>query len=94
MQSEATAPLSTSAGTSSVWYLNINPTPTDITDKSGKGHNPSWVGSERPALFTDGSANPPPAPPTNLRILFLIGAAVYRARLRPSAGGDDDDSLI
>jgi len=35
------------------WYLNLNPTPTDISDKSGSGHHPSWVGSERPRLWTD-----------------------------------------
>jgi hypothetical protein len=34
------------------WYLNLNPTPTDISDKSGRGHQPSWVGSERPTLWT------------------------------------------
>src|SRR6266850_4361934 len=35
------------------WYLNLNPTPTDISDKSGSGHHPSWVGSERPRPWTD-----------------------------------------
>lgn len=50
--SEANAPLSTAAGAASVWYLNMNPTPTDISDKSGAGHNPEWVGSERPSLWT------------------------------------------
>ena len=49
---EASTPLSTSAGISSVWYLNQNPTPSDISDKSGAGHNPSWVGSGRPQLWT------------------------------------------
>lgn len=34
------------------WYLNLNPTPTDITDKSGNGHNPEWVGQERPSLWS------------------------------------------
>ena len=34
------------------WYLNLNPTPEDITDKSGKGNNPAWVGSERPVLWS------------------------------------------
>ena len=52
IQKEANAPLSTSAGSQSIWYLNTNPTPSDITDKSGKGHHPEWVGSERPKLWT------------------------------------------
>ena len=34
------------------WYLNLNPTPTDIADKSGNNHHPSWVGTERPTLWT------------------------------------------
>ena len=50
--SELTTPLTTSAGASKVWYMNLNPTPTDITDKSGGGHQPAWVGSGRPLLWT------------------------------------------
>jgi hypothetical protein len=34
------------------WYLNLNPTPSDVTDKSGYGHNPAWVGLGRPGLWT------------------------------------------
>jgi len=49
---EANLPLSTSAGAASIWYLNLDPTPTDISDKSGQGHNPAWVGSQRPSLFS------------------------------------------
>ncbi len=48
---EANAPVSTAAGAANVWYLNVNPTPTDISDKSGNGHNPAWVGPERPMLW-------------------------------------------
>jgi hypothetical protein len=50
--SEANSPLSTSAGIANIWYLNLNPTPSDITDKSGRGHNPAWVGNERPSLWS------------------------------------------
>ncbi len=49
---EANSPLSTSNGAANIWYLNLDPTPTDISDKSGAGHNPEWVGSERPTLWT------------------------------------------
>ena len=48
---EVSSPLSSSAGTASIWYLNMNPTPSDISDKSGKGHNPSWVSSARPSQW-------------------------------------------
>ncbi len=66
--SEITTPLSTSAGTAGIWYLNLNPTPTDISDKSGAGHNPAWDGSGRPALYTSTDDTTPPAPPRNLRV--------------------------
>jgi hypothetical protein len=49
---ESTSPLSTSAGAGNVWYLNLDPTPEDISDQSGAGHHPEWVGSERPLLWT------------------------------------------
>ena len=51
--SESNTPLSTAPGTSNIWYLNLNPTPTDISDKSGQGHHPEWVGAERPRLWSD-----------------------------------------
>ncbi len=58
--SEVATPLSTVAGAANIWYLNVNPTPTDISDKSGKGHNPSWVGSERPTLYSVDDTRPVP----------------------------------
>jgi len=48
---EVDSPL-TSAGAANIWYLNLNPTPSDISDKSGRGHNPAWVGNERPSLWS------------------------------------------
>jgi hypothetical protein len=48
---EAQAPRSTRSGATSLWYLNLNPTPQDIADKSGHGHHPEWVGPERPAQW-------------------------------------------
>ena len=33
------------------WYINDNPTPTDVTDKSSAGHDPSWANSNRPTLW-------------------------------------------
>lgn len=64
LEAELAAPLSTAAGAQSIWYLNLNPTPADIGDKSGKGHHPAWVGSERPALYTGTTTTPPPTVPT------------------------------
>ncbi len=49
---EAGRPLSTAMGRESVWYMNLNPTPTDIADTSGAGHHPEWVGPERPGLWS------------------------------------------
>ena len=39
------------------WYLNMDPRPTDVTDKSGSGHNPTWDGAGRPAEYA--TASPP-----------------------------------
>jgi len=49
---ETRTPLSTRAGAEHIWYLNLDPTPDDIADKSGRGHHPEWVGRERPGLWT------------------------------------------
>ena len=69
IQQELDKPLSSSAGAAAIWYLNLNPTPTDISDKSGQGHNPSWVGSNRPTLYDNGGGDiTAPAAPTNLRV--------------------------
>lgn len=42
----------TTAGIASAFYSNINPTPTDVTDKSGNGHDPVWANANRPTLYT------------------------------------------
>ena len=70
MLSEASVPFSTTAGTNNIWYLNMNPTPTDISDKSGQGHNPVWVGGLRPTLYSDTSSSDttPPVPRTGLQL--------------------------
>jgi hypothetical protein len=49
--SEVTSPRSTSTGSDALWYLNLDPTPTDISDKSGAGNDPEWVGPERATLW-------------------------------------------
>ena len=51
IEAEINAPLSTPKGAASIWYLNLAPTPEDITDHSGQGHDPEWVGEERPSLW-------------------------------------------
>jgi len=45
--SEVTTPMSTTKGQSLIWYLNLNPRPSDTTDKKGVGtaHNPKWRGT-------------------------------------------------
>jgi Bacterial Ig-like domain len=47
IQSEIASPMSTTAGRNAIWYLNLNPRPSDVTDKKGTGtpHNPSWDGT-------------------------------------------------
>lgn len=43
--------LVTTEGQANIWYMNINPTPDDISDKSGRGHHPTWASPERPRLW-------------------------------------------
>ena len=44
---EIATPKSTAAGTNLIWYLNLNPRPSDVSDMKGTGtaHNPSWNGT-------------------------------------------------
>jgi hypothetical protein len=48
---EEAMPRSTPEGARSLWYLNRDPTPDDIADRSGRGHHPQWVGLERPRVW-------------------------------------------
>lgn len=36
-----------------VWYSCLNPTPDDVTDKSGAGHDPVWANARRPLLWEE-----------------------------------------
>ncbi|MBN1377693.1 MAG: hypothetical protein JXA04_00500 [Gammaproteobacteria bacterium] len=50
-ENEISAEIADPGSARNPWYLNLNPTPTDISDKSGNGHSPVWVGSLRPTLY-------------------------------------------
>lgn len=41
----------TAVGGRHLWYSNLDPIPTDVTDKSGAGHNPAWANTNRPIQF-------------------------------------------
>ena len=61
--------LVTADGQANVWYMNINPTPDDITDKSGAGNDPVWATSTRAQLYIDSSIPAvTPNPPENLTV--------------------------
>lgn len=55
---EAEAPRSTMAGAAGLWYLNPDPKPWDIADRSGRGHHPAWIGPGRAALWIAGTQLP------------------------------------
>jgi hypothetical protein len=46
-QSEIAAPKSSTQGANSIWYLNLDPRPSDVTDKKDVGtpHHPAWDGA-------------------------------------------------
>lgn len=48
IMNELASPMSTEMGRGSIWYLNRDPTPGDIRDRSGMNHHPRWVGDELP----------------------------------------------
>jgi hypothetical protein len=69
IQSEIATPKSSAAGAASIWYLNLDPRPTDVTDKKGVGtpHNPQWDGTT--ALeWSSTTSGTPPSTPTGLHV--------------------------
>lgn len=42
---------SSTAGIAHLWYANADPIPSDVTDKSGAGHDPSWATANRPTQW-------------------------------------------
>lgn len=60
----------TTAGIDSIWYSNVNPTPTDISDKSGNANDPTWVNeSFKPTLWESVEVGP------TLSGIFFTGAS-------------------
>ena len=51
-EAEVASEISTPGSVRTPWYLNLDPTPSDISDKSGGGHHPAWGNENRPALWT------------------------------------------
>jgi hypothetical protein len=47
IMSEIDSPKSTAKGLASIWYLNLDPRPSDVTDKKkvGPPNNPAWEGT-------------------------------------------------
>jgi len=44
--------LANPGSTRTPWYLNLNPTPSDISDKSGNGNDPTWITATHATLWT------------------------------------------
>jgi hypothetical protein len=53
----------TAAGIAAQYYSNISPTYTDITDKSGEGHDFVWHTANRPTNHTESAEVEVPPPP-------------------------------
>lgn len=84
--------LATPEGIANIWYMNINPTPEDISDHSGKGHHFAWANPNHKAGLwtganTDAILNRPSVPSmvelsarslgkNGVTILFKSGATI------------------
>ena len=51
-EAEVASELAAPGSVRNPWYLNLDPTPSDILDKSGGGHHPAWANANRPGLWT------------------------------------------
>lgn len=84
MQDEATAAWestnapATAKGITGVWYINDDPTPSDITDKSGEGHDPDWGNARRPDAYEEIVESV--AGPTTYTLTASLSMAVQQAR--------------
>jgi len=76
IQSEIAVPKSTVNGQNFMWYLNLNPRPSDVTDKKGFGtaHNPSWSGTTA-IEWSDQTVPPPPPPDTTPPTISGVAAS-------------------
>ena len=75
---EVNQPKSSAAGLANIWYLNLDPRPTDVADKKNVGtpHTPSWAGTTALEWSGSGSTTPPssspPPPPPPSGVDFTI----------------------
>jgi hypothetical protein len=91
IQSEIAAPKSTLAGQNLMWYLNIDPRPSDVTDKKGMGitHNPLWRGTT--ALeWTDQTSSPDDTTPPTVSISSPTNGSTVSGTVSVSANASDD----
>ncbi len=90
IQTEVASPKSTAAGQALIWYLNLDPRPSDVNDKKAIGtpHNPSWEGVT--ALEWNSQAPPPDStPPTTPTGLTATAVSSSQINLAWTASTDD-----
>jgi len=92
LQSEINSPKSTTAGQNLIWYLNLDPRPSDVTDKKGTGtpHNPSWDGTTA-SEWTDGS--PDSTPPT-VSVTSPANGGTVSGTITITAAASDDVGVV
>lgn len=72
--------MQTTDGINNVWYANVNPTPDDISDKSGQGNDPTWFDvNYKPTLY---APEPSTAGSSFVGATFLGGLVAMRRKRR------------
>ncbi len=64
----------TAVGARHLWYSNVDPIPSDVTDKSGASHDPTWANAYRPIQWDSTIASGGTWGPFGNNDLFMLKA--------------------
>jgi len=91
IQAEIASPKSTSTGQNRIWYMNLDPRPSDVLDKKGTGtpHNPSWDGTPALQWSAPSTDTTPPSVPAG-----LVASAVSPSQVNLTWAASSDNVAV